>query len=831
MPPSNPPVHRAEIIARATLDRSADRLARSLSALDEAIETAPDDGDLVLARAATLSAWGRAAEARDAYRRAEALGVRSAGLSAGLAEAHAALGQIGEAIAAVDRAVLAEPDEPRWRHLAGTLQEAAGNPTGAIACFEAVLGAHPERLESRIEFCRSLASSGSAERCAAEARRILERSPECAEAHALVGIAALMQNRPAAALESLTRATTLIESGSDLEIFDQVAVALTNLGRTAECVKMLEAMLPRYPSLNGHLGYAAALLAEGRFLDGWRQFEFRWFIGPLANLRPNYGKPVWEGQDLDGKTVLVRAEQGFGDVFQMLRYLPLLKQRGARILLQPIVEIESLYAELDGVDRVIEADRPLPPFDFWIHLMSLPRVFATTPATIPDKFPYLRVGPELEARWRGRLGTDDRLRVAIVWAGSARHANDANRSIPLARFRDLLGVPGVRFFGLHREPLTSEQERTLEGADFVNLGPELRDFGDTAAALSNLDLLISVDTSVVHVAGALGRPVWLLLPEPAEYRWLKEREDSPWYPSVRLFRQRRAGEWDEVIARVTRELQSLAQMKAAGAAPALLAEQAHPKRGHREVPVDVAASPPGIAIAAETRAGLMQFDPCRGFEGRSLERYGEHLQPVLDTFLSLVRAGEAVLEAGSGHGSHTLMIGRLLGPDGMLLAYENDPVTRRMLRQNLAAHGMSAVAVMPRGIGRLNEPDEARERREIAGEPPTDSVDALRLERLDWLKVNVGADAHAVLAGAEESLWRLRPCVLVCATGREAMPDMLNFCATYGYRAWRLDARYFSAGNFNGRTDDLFGGSGVLAVLAIPEEVEATVSLEPLQAW
>jgi hypothetical protein len=328
--------------------------------------------------------------------------------------------------------------------------------------------------------------------------------------------------------------------------------------------------------------------------------------------------------------------------------------------------------------------------------------------------------------------------------------------------------------------------------------------------------------------------VWLLLPEPADYRWLKTREDSPWYPTVRLFRQRRPKEWPDVIARVARELEGLVEMKAGGAGPDALADRARPKVPPRGADHDVAKSPRGIAVAAETRAGLMQFDPGNGAEGRSLDRYGEYLQPVLESIAGLTRAGETILEAGSGHGAHAIMLARVLGPDGHLLVYEDHPVTRRMLCHNLAANRIQNVTVMHRRLGRgAPEPPELRTDppKADAASQDTDSVDDLRLERLDWLKVNAGANARAVLAGANESLWRLRPCLLVSATEKAAMPDMPEFCGSYGYRAWHVNMPYFNIGNFNCRTDDIFAGDGVVVVLAVPEEVEANISWAPLASW
>ena len=822
---------REDVIARTTIDRESSRFAEALRSLDESLALAPEDGELVAARAATLFAWGRHREACAAYRRAAEIGTNTASLHAGLGAAHAALGQFDVAIAAIERAILIEPSEPHWRHLMGSYQEAVGSHRKAIAVFKSIIAVDPSRLEARIGLCKSLLSAGDPARCAIEAQRIVDVHPKCAEACVLLGIAEFFRNRPEGSLQWLARAEAIAGPDSNLEVFEQISVALSALGRDRECVEMLEKRLQTRPNLNAHLAYSTALLAEGRFIDGWRQFEMRWFAERLAPLRPNFGKPVWGGQDLTGKSLLVRAEQGFGDVFQMLRYLPLLKERGARVLLLPIPEFKSMYATLEGVDAVLDADRSLPDFDYWVPLMSLPRIFATTLASIPAKVPYIAVVPELRSHWRSRLGEYSGTSVGIVWAGRPTHVNDANRSIPIASFASLLRIPHVRFVGLQHGEGSAGRARGTEGANFLDLGPELRDFGDTAAIVDQLDLLISVDTAAAHVGGALGKPVWLLLPEPAEYRWLKQREDTPWYPTVRLFRQRRPRDWGEVVERVASELARAAGLRANGGAPEEFGKLLRPEMTPRAVEGDAARLPPGIAVAAETRSGLMQFDPCRGTEGRSLDWYGEYLHPMLETVVGLVRPGETVLEAGSGYGAHAIVLGRVLGPQGHLMVYENDPVARRMLVHNLAANCPHNVTVVQRPLGsaRPGRPHEGAHPQSIDAEPADcDSVDGLRLERLDWLKINAGVDAHAVLDGASESLWRLRPRLLVCTGGKSQLPAMAEFCASFGYRAWCVEARYFQNSNFNCRSNDIFDGDGIAAVLAIPEEVDASVGLESL---
>ncbi len=230
---------------------------------------------------------------------------------------------------------------------------------------------------------------------------------------------------------SRARSALAPETVSEGVARSESSIALSDLGRTRECIELLERDLPSNPNWNAHLGYATALLAENRQLDGWAQFEFRWLTGPLAENRPEYGKPVWMGQDLRGKTIYVRAEQGFGDVFQMLRYLPLLQDRGARVLLQPIEEFTSMYRQLEGVDAIVDAGAPLPPFDYWTNLMSLPWAFGTTEATIPRNVPYLTANPEIVARWRPAVPHDGKLNVGIVWSGNPKQRYNGRRSLSI----------------------------------------------------------------------------------------------------------------------------------------------------------------------------------------------------------------------------------------------------------------------------------------------------------------------------------------------------------------------------------------------------------------
>lgn len=317
---------------------------------------------------------------------------------------------------------------------------------------------------------------------------------------------------------------------------------------------------------DAHLNLAWVLLITGRYAEGWPEFEWRWRREDFTTPRRAFPCPLWMGEPLDGRTILIHAEQGFGDTVQMLRYVPLVAARGGRVVVEAHPALAPLIADRFGGADVAFAPlgSPLPDFDLHCPFMSLPLAFGTTLDTIPAPRSYLRSAPERVARWAPRLeatpagGAGGRvLKVGLLWAGNPHFKGDRDRSPRLAPLLGLLRVPGVRFFGLQM----GEGRRDMEGVDlppdFVDLGAEIGDFGDSAAIMSGLDLVVTSCSAPAHLAGALGVPTWLLLTYAPDWRWLLEREDSPWYPSVRLYRQAARGDWAGVAARVTADLRRL----------------------------------------------------------------------------------------------------------------------------------------------------------------------------------------------------------------------------------------------------------------------------------
>lgn len=293
------------------------------------------------------------------------------------------------------------------------------------------------------------------------------------------------------------------------------------------------------------------LLALGDFVEGWRLYEARW---RMERTRYPEHAPPWSGGDPAGRSILLVAEQGQGDTLHFVRYAALLAARGARVHLMVQPALTRLLSGIPGVVSVVSPDDPPPVCDACVPLMSLPLLFGTTLATIPAVMPYLRATEPDRRFWGGRLAGERRLKVGLAWAGSAHenqfnaHMIDRRRSLPLAALAPLAGVPGVAFYSLQKGPPAAETPPT--GLELIDWMDEMRDFADTAALVEHLDLVISVDTSVCHLAGALARPVWVLSRHDACWRWLRDRSDCPWYPTLRLFRQDASGDWGPVVARV-----------------------------------------------------------------------------------------------------------------------------------------------------------------------------------------------------------------------------------------------------------------------------------------
>lgn len=343
------------------------------------------------------------------------------------------------------------------------------------------------------------------------------------------------------------------------EAFNDLGAALFRQHRDAEALGFIRQAL----KLDPHMAEAEEsdsiwLLRYGRFRDGWRKYEARYRTSEGLPLHRNFPQPQWRGEPIHDRTILLHAEQGLGDAIQFARYAPLVAERGANVVLEVHPGLATLLRTLPGVSHLIERGVPLPPFDVHCPLVSLPLAFGTELDSIPASIPYVTADAERVFAWRNRLGPRRVMRIGIAWSGNPRHREDSRRSIPLARLADLLrDRPDREFHVLQNEMRESDRAALAAMPHLRDHGALLRDFADTAALVSLMDVVITVDTAVAHLAGAMGWPVWVMLPSVPDWRWMLQRDDSPWYPSMWLFRQTRRDDWDPVLMEVARQLDDM----------------------------------------------------------------------------------------------------------------------------------------------------------------------------------------------------------------------------------------------------------------------------------
>jgi len=422
---------------------------------------------------------------------------------------------------------------------------AAGKPEAAIGPLLRCIGLAPGTVEPLLDLALAMHRCGEMHDAIRLYRTVLARAP--GEAHALNGLgAALARSGDHAGAVAALRQALAVKPG-----FPEAELNLGRLlraeGRLGEATALFSAALAARPEFaEAQWNRALVRLLAGDLPGAWPDFEARWALPGVVP--PAIPRPRWAGEPLAGRTILLTPEQGLGDTIQFARYAPVLAGQGARVLLGVQSPLKGLLTGL--ADAVIAEGEVLPPFDCHLPLLSVPGVLRNGLGDLPCAVPYLQASPEAVARWQAMLGGEG-LRVGLVWSGNPAHPNDANRSMPLAALAPLLEVAGARFFALQMGAAREAHPLVTDLAD------RLTDFTETAAALSALDLLVSVDTAALHLAGALGRPAWALLPQDPDWRWLLGRSDSPWYPSLRLFRQAAPRDWSAPVASAVEALRAL----------------------------------------------------------------------------------------------------------------------------------------------------------------------------------------------------------------------------------------------------------------------------------
>ena len=429
------------------------------------------------------------------------------------------------------------PDLPGALGLLGGLRAQQGDVETAIGLIERAVARHPNAIAWHDALCALYRIVHRLDEAVASGRRAVQGQPE--NARFLFNLGRAHQDR-----------------GED-------DLALT----------FFLAALARQPDdPESHLAVGQILLARGEMRPGWIEYEWRNRLEMAKGRLPGIRAPVWNGMKMPAGRILLIADQGFGDAMQFVRYVPRVREYCDEVLLACSRELVGMFEKVEGVGRCFQRWQDVPGFSAWALLSSLPFIFGTDMDTIPSAIPYLAPDPARAALWRDRFASvlpAGGLRIGIVWAGRPTHPNDRRRSVPLDRLLPLAAIPGVRLVSLQVPVPEAERQRVAEHPDLLDLSAELTDFAETAAIMRNLDLVVSIDSAVAHLAGALDVPIWVLMPRPADWRWMLDRTDTPWYPSMRLFRQPRPGAWDEVFAAVAEAVRERARaLRERAAAPA-----------------------------------------------------------------------------------------------------------------------------------------------------------------------------------------------------------------------------------------------------------------------
>ena len=492
---------------------------------------------------------GRLGEAERIYRRILELDAQHADSLHLLGMVAFQTGNCDAAAELISRAILKHGQDAMYFSNLGNVLQMQGRLEESVHCYRKALVLNPGSAPAHGNLGLALQFLGRLEEAAESFERALELDPGIAVAHNNLGNVRQAQGRLEEAVACHERALAVEPMNS--EVYSNLGSVFDLQGKVPESVASYDRALALKPDFAVALFNRSLLrLLMGDLAAGLPDYERRWHLSK----RRSFSQPQWCGQPLDGARILLYPEQGLGDTVQFLRYVPMVQAAGGQVILEVQPQMRRLAARLPGVVELSCSGEPLPPFDWHCPLMSLPLAFGTTLDTIPARVPYLTI-PQAADAMCGLPGEGCGLRVGIAWAGSPAHLRDRFRSIPLELLKPLFGLAGAQFFSLQLGPAAEELEEAGSPVGVIDLAPEIEDMADTAALIAKLDLVIAVDTAVAHLAGALGKPVWVMLPLVPDWRWLLDREDSPWYPTMHLFRQSRLGDWASVVEAVRCALQ------------------------------------------------------------------------------------------------------------------------------------------------------------------------------------------------------------------------------------------------------------------------------------
>jgi len=820
---------------------------------------------------------GRPLEAIKAYRRAIAMRPDFVGAYINLGTVFLTLGQHEDAVTQYRRAITISPENTMALGNLGKALQDLGRIDEAIAAYRVAIAHQPDNAIVQVNLGAALLAQQAWVESITATRRAIDLCPDNAMAYANLGTAlmhleqrdqALAACRQAIALHprdvsinaslggamlelgalpeaiALCRQAITLDPGQANAHFNlsHALKAMNHLPEAALAARQAIALRPDTPEYHFHLAHILLLLGE--LDEGWVEYDWRWKLQDFAwisELHGEFRRPPWAGEDICSKTILIYTEQGLGDVILFTRYLPLIVRRAGRVIVAVQPRMRGLLEKIQGITVVSIREIPLPDFDMHCPLLTLPRIFETRLDTIPAEVPYLTANAVERSRWERRIG-GDAFRVGIVWAGNPATKRDHFRSPGLANVMPLFAVPGVEFVVLQVGPGRDDLGTIPLPPHVMDLGEEIADLTDTAAIMTGLDLVISSCTAPLHLAGALGVRTWAMLPFVPYFPWLLERTDTPWYPTMTLYRQEQPGrDWSCVVSRIAADLAVLVRSGSARY------DVSAPK-ARQSVPAD--ESPQGAAPdrslkmgptmsetfneLAQCRGGLMLYNRNDTYIGASMRKYGEFSGEETALFRVIVQPGRTVLDVGANIGVHTVELSRLTGPAGVVHAFEPQRLIYQVLCANVALNSLANVfthhAAAGSAGGSLLVPALDPGGRHnyggvsLLGSPRGERVPMLTIDSLDlgdcqFIKLDVEGMETEALRGAEATIGRFRPILYVENDRQARSAELISVLFQYGYRLyWHLPPIY-TANNFRSDTENIFGDKVSVNMICIPAEI------------
>ncbi len=550
----------AEMMDTAVRHHQAGRHAEAVAGYRQLLRADPGQAEVYVNIGIALKAQGQPGEAAACYRQAIQLKPELVEAHYNLANVLKEQGRFDQAVESYEHAVRLKPDFAQACYNLGNTLRSCGRPVEAIENYHRAVRLKGDYAAAYVNLAMTLKELGRTEEAVDNYTQAIRLDPNSPEARNNLGIALKELGRLEEAVGSYAEAIRLEPDYA--EAHSNMGIALHARGDHNAALESFERAIQIKPEYaQAHWNRSLVLLVKGRFEEGWGEYRWRRKTSLAQFAYPHrLDKPLWDGGLFAGKRLLVHYEQGLGDNLQFVRYLPMVKQRGGTVIFEAPQSMYGLLKSFDGIDELVEASPAAPPdveFDLCVSLMDLPGIFGATLDNIPADVPYIHADPAKAEHWWQRFAGDG-FKVGLVWGGRPTGPNEVlslqHRSCRLEHLAPLVDVPGVALYGLQKGPAAAQAGQLPRRIMISNHGEHFEDFSDTAAAIENMDLVISIDTSVAHLAGAMGKPVWVLLKTDADWRWLLDRDDNPWYPTMRLFRQTKVGDWADVLCRVADEL-------------------------------------------------------------------------------------------------------------------------------------------------------------------------------------------------------------------------------------------------------------------------------------